>query len=98
MNSDFGVITCFETIEHIEEGKNYQLLDNWVKHSEYLLLSTVTTPDDCRGEHISHYNFDTFEKKGYDVVWKAKLAKIDLTNIGYNGDYHYVIFLIKGKL
>jgi len=90
----YGLITCFETIEHIEEGTNYKLLDQWLEHCEYMILSTVDTEDDCRGEHISHYKLDTFIKKGYEVLWNAELAPISMPD----GVYHYIIFLIKGKL
>lgn len=91
---DYGLITCFETIEHVEEGTNYKLLDNWLEHCEYMILSTVDTEDDCNGEHISHYKLDTFTKKGYEVLWNAELAPINMPN----GTFHYIIFLIRGKL
>ena len=94
VKDDYGLITCFETIEHIEEGKNYKLLDQWLEHCEYMILSTVDTEDDCNGEHISHYKLDTFTKKGYEVLWNAELAPINMPN----GIYHYIMFLIKGKL
>ncbi len=98
VDNDYGIICAFETIEHIAEGENYKLLDNWLKHSEYLLLSTVTTKDDCHGEHISHYDFGSFESMGYIVRWKAKLAKIDMSATGDYGDYFYFIVLLRGKL
>lgn len=98
ITENYGFITSMEVIEHIEEGRNYEFLNNILEHCEYAIISTVTTPDDCFGEHISHYTFNTFEEKGYDVLWKAKLSRIDLSNIGLYDDYHYVIFLIKGKL
>ena len=94
VEEDYGIICCFETIEHIEEGANYKALDNWLDHCEYLILSTVDTEDDCFGEHISHYKIDTFAKKGYDVVWSSLLAPIQMPN----GIYHYFINLLKGKL
>lgn len=97
IENDYGIICMFETIEHVAEGKNYDILNNILEHCEYAIISTVTTPDDCFGEHISHYDFDTFENKGYNVIWKTKLTKINLSNIGYFGDYYYVIFLLKGK-
>ena len=37
---------------------------------------------------------DTFEKKGYNVLWKSNLDEINMPT----GIYHYIIFLIKGKL
>ena len=94
IDSDFGCITILETIEHIQEGTNYEVLDNILEHCEYCILSTVDTEDDCFGEHISHYKIDTFDKKGYDVIWKSKLSEIHMPD----GIYHYIIFLIKGKL
>ena len=94
INKDFGVITILETIEHIEEGTNYKIIDNLLEHCEYLIVSTVDTEDDCFGEHISHYKLDTFEKKGYNVLWKSNLDEINMPD----GIYHYIIFLIKGKL
>ena len=94
VQDDYGIICCFETIEHVEEGANYRALDNWLDHCEYLILSTVDTEDDCRGEHISHYKIDTFAKKGYNVVWSSLLAPIHMPD----GVYHYFINLIKGKL
>ena len=94
IDSNFGVITILETIEHIEEGTNYKVLDNLLEHCEYCILFTVDTEDDCFGEHISHYKLHTFEDKGYNVLWKSNLSEINMPN----GIYHYIIFLIKGKL
>lgn len=94
VQDDYGIICCFETIEHVEEGSNYKALNNWLDHCEYLILSTVDTEDDCKGEHISHYKIDTFSKKGYNVVWSSLLAPIQMPD----GIYHYFINLIKGKL
>tara|TARA_Y100000592_G_scaffold14601_1_gene21009 strand:+ start:17556 stop:18179 length:624 start_codon:yes stop_codon:yes gene_type:complete len=94
IEKDYGAICILETIEHIEEGTNYKILDNIIDHCEYAIVSTVDTEDDCFGEHISHYKIDTFEKKGYDVVWKSFLSEIQMPD----GIYHYMIFLLKGKL
>ncbi len=94
LNEEFGIITFLETIEHIEEGTNYKILDNILDHCEYAIVTTVDTEDDCGGEHISHYKIDTFDKKGYDVVWKAKLTPIQMPD----GIYNYIGFVIKGKL
>lgn len=94
IDTDFGYITCMETIEHIEEGINYKILDNILDHCEYAYISTVDTIDDCFGEHISHYKLDTFEKKGYNVLWKSNLEEIYMPD----GVYHYIAFLIKGNL
>lgn len=94
LDTDYGCICMFETIEHIEEGTNYEMLDNILNHCEYAVVSTVDTEDDCFGEHISHYKIDTFEKKGYDVVWKSFLGEINMPD----GIYHYMIFLIRGNL
>lgn len=98
VDKEFGFICCFETIEHFEEGTNYKVLDNILDHCEYAIISTVTTKDSCGGEHVSHYDFDTFTQMGYNVLWKAKLSKIDMSATGDYGDYYYVIFLLKGKL
>ena len=94
INKDYGCICMFETIEHIQEGTNYEILESALNHSEYTIVTTVDTEDDCFGEHISHYKIDTFDKKGYDVVWKSFLNEIYMPN----GVYHYMIFLLKGKL
>lgn len=94
ITESFGCITMLETIEHIEEGTNYKVLDNILDHCEYAIISTVDTVDDCFGEHISHYTLDTFEERGYNVVWKSNLDEIYMPD----GIYHYIIFLIKGKL
>lgn len=93
LEKDYGFICCYETIEHINEEINYKLLDHWLDHCEYLILSTVDTVDDCRGEHISHYTINTFDEKGYNVEWKSKLGEINMPD----GIYHYIMFLIKGK-
>jgi len=98
VDKDFGVICMFETIEHIESPNNFKVVDNMLEHSSLTMISTVTTKDDCGGEHLSHYEFDTFDKMGYDVLWKAKLLKIDMSATGDMGDYYYVFFLLKGKL
>lgn len=94
LDKDYGFITILETIEHIEEDTNYNVLNNILDHCEYCVLSTVDTVDDCFGEHISHYTINTFEEKGYDVLWKSYLDEINMPD----GVYHYMIFLIKGKL
>jgi len=94
IKKDYGAICILETIEHIEEGTNYKILDNIINHCEYAIVSTVDTEDNCFGEHISHYKIDTFNKKGYNVVWKSKLSEINMPD----GIYHYMIFLLKGKL
>ena len=94
IDKDYGCICMFETIEHIEEGTNYEILNNILEHCEYAIISTVDTEDDCFGEHISHYKIDTFEKMGYDVVWKSFLGEINMPD----GIYHYMIFLLRGKL
>ena len=41
-----------------------------------------------------NYKIDTFDKKGYNVVWKSLLGEINMPD----GIYHYMIFLIKGNL
>ena len=94
IDKEFGLITFLETIEHIEEGTNYKILDNILDHCEYAIVTTVDTEDDCWGEHISHYKIDTFDEKGYDVVWKSKLTPINMPT----GVFHYIGFLIKGNL
>lgn len=94
IEEDYGVICCFQTIEHFIEGDNYKILDNMLKHSEMVFLGTVDTVDDCFGEHVSHYTIDTFDNKGYDVIWKAKLGEINMPD----GIYHYIFFVIKGEL
>jgi 2-polyprenyl-3-methyl-5-hydroxy-6-metoxy-1,4-benzoquinol methylase len=94
VDCQYGCICIFETLEHFEEPQNYEVLDNLLEHSEYVILSTVNTTDDCFGEHLSHYEMDTFEKKGYQVEWSSKLAPIQMPD----GEFHYFIVLIKGKL
>jgi len=94
IEADFGYITCLETIEHIEEGVNYKIIDNILDHCEYAFISTVDTVDDCFGEHISHYTLDTFDIRGYPVLWKSNLEDINMPD----GIYHYIGFLLKGKL
>lgn len=94
VKENFGCITMLEVIEHIEEGKNYEVINNLLDHCEYLIISTVDTTDNCFGEHISHYTLDTFEEKGYNVLWKSQLDEIKMPD----GIYHYILFLIKGNL
>lgn len=94
IDKEFGIITFLETIEHIEEGTNYKILDNILNHCEYAIVTTVDTEDDCWGEHISHYKINTFDEKGYEVVWKSKLTPINMPA----GTFHYIGFLIKGNL
>lgn len=98
VKDDYGLICLFEVLEHIEEGVNYKLLSQWLEHCEYLIISIPTTKDDCRGEHISHYDEDTFTKKGYEVIWNAKLGRIDMSNVGDYGEYYHIIYLLRGKL
>lgn len=94
IDENFGVITMLETIEHFQEGINYSILNNLLSHSEYVIISTVDTEDDCFGEHISHYKLNTFNEKGYNVLWKEYLDEIQMPT----GIFHYMIFLIKGDL
>jgi 2-polyprenyl-3-methyl-5-hydroxy-6-metoxy-1,4-benzoquinol methylase len=94
IKNNYGCVCILETIEHIEEGTNYKILDNILDHCEYAIISTVDTEDTCFGEHISHYKIDTFGNKGYDVIWKSFLSEIQMPD----GIYHYMIFLLKGKL
>lgn len=94
VDKDYGIICMFETIEHFDEGDNYNVLDTILEHCEYAIVSTVDTLDACFGEHISHYNIDTFDEKGYDVFWKTKLSPIQMPD----GEYNYIFFIIKGKL
>jgi len=94
IDKDYGCICMFETIEHIEEGTNYEILDNILEHCEYAIISTVDTEDDCFGEHISHYKINTFEERGYNVEWKSFLGEINMPD----GIYHYMIFLLRGEL
>jgi len=98
LEDEYGCACMFETIEHLAEGNNYKVLDDLIEHCEYVLISTPSTKDDCFGEHISHYNLDTFDDKGYNVVWKSNLNKIDMSATGDCDDYYYMLFLIKGKL
>lgn len=94
IDKNYGIISMFETIEHFAEGNNYNVLNTILEHCEHAIISTVDTQDDCFGEHISHYTMDTFEEKGYDVFWKTKLSPIQMPD----GVYHYIFFIIKGKL
>ncbi len=98
-NDKFGFICCFETIEHMPPIKNYEIIDDILEHCEYAIISTVDTKDGCDHagngpEHISHYDFDSFDKKGYEVIWKQKLSPINMPD----GVYHYFIVVLKGKL
>ena len=98
VEDDYGLICLFEVLEHTEEGVNYKLLSQWLEHCEYLIISIPTTKDDCRGEHISHYDEDTFIKKGYEVIWNARLGRINMSNVGDYGEYYHIIYLLRGKL
>ncbi len=98
LDRDYGCIGMFETIEHIEEGTNYEILDNILEHCEYALISTVTTRDDCFGEHISHYTQTSFKDHGYEEIWSHRLGTIDMSATGDYGDYFYFISILEGKL
>ena len=78
----------------INREYKYDHLDNILDHCEYAIVTTVDTEDDCGGEHISHYKIDTFNEKGYDVIWKSKLTPIRMPD----GIYNYIGFVINGKL
>ena len=95
ITENYGIITCLQTIEHFEEGRNYEFIDNCLEHCEYMILATVDTKDNCFGEHISFYKLETMKQKGYDVVWQSKLGKV---NSPIPGDFHTIIWMIKGKL
>ena len=98
INKDYGIITIFETLEHFSSEICYNILDNLLEHCEWLMLSTVDTIDNCFGEHCSHYTLQSFDNKGYNVLWKTYLNKIDMSNVGDFGDYHYMFFVLEGKL
>tara|TARA_Y100000389_G_C17375450_1_gene471384 strand:- start:456 stop:1112 length:657 start_codon:yes stop_codon:yes gene_type:complete len=95
IDKNYGVISCLQTIEHFNEGTNYEFIDNCLEHCEYLILGTVDTEDDCFGEHISFYKLETMRQKGYEIAWEAKLEKV---NSPIPGDFHTIIWMIKGKL
>jgi 2-polyprenyl-3-methyl-5-hydroxy-6-metoxy-1,4-benzoquinol methylase len=95
ITENYGLIICNQTIEHFAPGDNYKFLDNILDHCEYAIVATVDTEDDCFGEHISFYKLETMEEKGYDVIWKNKLNKV---NSPIPGDFYTIIWLIKGKL
>lgn len=95
LNEEFGIVTCLQTIEHFQEGVNYKFIDNILEHCEYFILATVDTVDDCFGEHISFYTIDTMDQKGYNVVWKSKLGRVNSPD---GVEHHCIIFLMKGKL
>ena len=97
INKKYGVISCLQTIEHFEEGRNYKFIDNCLEHCEYLILGTVDTEDDCFGEHISFYKLETMKQKGYEVEWEAKLARVN-SPPNFPGEFHMIVWLIKGKL
>lgn len=95
LDQDFGIVTCLQTIEHFQEGENYKFIDNTLNHCEYMILATVDTEDDCFGEHISFYKLKTMKEKGYNVIWESKLGKV---NSPIFGEFHTIIWLIKGNL
>lgn len=95
ITKNYGIISCLQTIEHFEENKNYEFIDNCLQHCEYMILATVDTEDDCFGEHISFYKLETIKQKGYNVIWESKLGKV---NSPISGDFHTIIWLIKGEL
>jgi 2-polyprenyl-3-methyl-5-hydroxy-6-metoxy-1,4-benzoquinol methylase len=95
ITEDYGIISCLQTIEHFQEGKNYEFIDNCLEHCEYMILATVDTEDNCFGEHISFYKLETMRQKGYNVVWESKLGKV---NSPIPGDFYTIIWMIKGKL
>jgi 2-polyprenyl-3-methyl-5-hydroxy-6-metoxy-1,4-benzoquinol methylase len=95
IDTNYGMISCLQTIEHFQEGKNYEFINNCLDHCEYFILATVDTEDDCFGEHISFYKLETMKEKGYNVVWQSKLGKVGSPT---PGDFHCVIWLIKGNI
>jgi 2-polyprenyl-3-methyl-5-hydroxy-6-metoxy-1,4-benzoquinol methylase len=97
INKKYGIISCLQTIEHFEEGRNYKFIDNCLEHCEYLILGTVDTEDDCFGEHISFYKLEIMKQKGYEVEWEAKLARVNSPS-NFPGEFHMIVWLIKGKL
>ena len=60
-------------------------------------MGTVDTEDDCFGEHISFYKLETMKQKGYEVEWEAKLARVN-SPPNFPGEFHMIVWLIKGKL
>lgn len=94
----FAFICMFETLEHIPQPYNYQILDEVLNRCEYAIISVPSTVDHCFGEHISHYNINSFDEKGYNVIWKCYLDTIDMSNVGDYNDYFHFIVLLKGKL
>ena len=60
-----------------------------------MILATVDTEDNCFGEHISFYKLETMKQKGYNVVWENKLGSV---NSPIPGEFHAIIWLIKGEL
>lgn len=95
IKTEYGLICMFEVLEHITSNNrtNFSLLDDILKHCEYCIISTVNTTDNCFGEHISHYTYNTFDTEGYEIIWKSYLNEINMPD----GIYHYMIFIIKGE-
>lgn len=95
IEDDHGLIICNQTIEHFAPGENFAFLDSVLSHCEYAIIATVDTEDDCFGEHISFYKLETMREKGYNVVWESKLGRV---NSPIPGDFHTILWLIKGSL
>ena len=51
---EYGAILMMETLEHVEDGVNFALVDDLLKQCEYFYISVPADDSSNGGEHISH--------------------------------------------
>jgi trans-aconitate methyltransferase len=76
IDENHDVIILIETLEHIEQGTNYKIVDELLKKCKILYITVPNTQDDCNGEHISHYTLSSFDR--YDVETKEPIDNVHL--------------------
>lgn len=64
----YGAILLMETLEHIELGTNWKLVEELLAKCEYLYITVPSDNGENGGEHISHYTLNSFNQ--YNVLEK----------------------------
>lgn len=101
---NYDVISMLETLEHTEPETNFKIVRDLVTKCKYLYVSVPLDNDPNGGEHISFYDFNSFNE--FDVLERSVVfgrgryivnSLEESQQIKIN-ESHVFMFKIKGKL
>ena len=100
---NYDVISMLETLEHTEEGTNHKIVDDLIQKCKYLYISVPLDHDPNDGEHISFYDYNSFNR--FEVLERAIVSgqgkyilnSFEESKIPIVGS-HVLMFKLKGKL